>query len=177
MGFSGGIKLPKRGGQCQRVAERAEAADHADGLVAEIAGVAERLAGVRVGQVHFDEGDRHRRQCVADRDAGMGEGGGIDQDEVGAVGTGGLDAFDQRVLGVGLEAFQRVPGFGGACPEVGIDGVQAGMPIDLRLARAEQVEVGAVEDEQLCHRDTGRSMARSLGQAPDAVQFADDGGS
>ena len=102
---------PLQGGvQSVAVAVGAEAADHADRLVAEIAGVAERLAAVRVGQVYFDEGQRHAGQCVADGDRGVGEGGRVDQDEGRAVGAGRLDAVDQGMLGIGLEAVQLVAG-------------------------------------------------------------------
>src|SRR5690606_17191257 len=85
------------------VAVGAEPADHADRLVAGVAVLAEGFAGGRVGQVDLDERDRHRRQRVAQGDGGMGEGGGVDQDEGGAVAARGLHPVDQGVLGVGLE--------------------------------------------------------------------------
>src|SRR5690348_6765393 len=54
--------------QCVAVAVGAEAGDHADGEIAEVAGAAERLAGVRVRQVDLDEGDGDRGERVAQRD-------------------------------------------------------------------------------------------------------------
>src|SRR5688572_16997152 len=63
----------ERGVEGVAVAVGAEAADHADGEVAEVAGVAEWFAPVRVGQVHFVEGNGDCRQGVADGHAGVGE--------------------------------------------------------------------------------------------------------
>src|SRR4249919_747367 len=134
------------------VAFGAETADHRAGQVAEVAVLAERLAGMRVGQVDFDEGDLHRRQRIAHRHAGVGEGGRVDQDEVGAVAACGLDAFDQQVLGIALETAQRMPGFLGAGGQASIDLGQRGAAIDSRLAFAEQIEIGAMQDEELSHR-------------------------
>ena len=72
---------------------------------------AERFARMHVGQMHFDERNLHRGQCVAQGDAGMRERAGIDQDDRGAIFAGGVDAVDQLVLGVGLEAdASRMPG-------------------------------------------------------------------
>src|SRR5690606_29540891 len=91
--------------------------------------------------------------------------------------AGGLDAFDQRVLGVGLEAGQRVAGGRGAGGEVGVDVGQRRMAVDFRLARAEQVEVGAVQDQQLCHRRDIRdrravwSKARMLSSSATFAEF------
>ena len=61
----------------------------------------------------------------------------------------GVHSLDQFVLGVGLETRQRMAGCRGARGEVGIDLGQRRAAVDLRLARAEQVEVGAVQDEDL----------------------------
>src|SRR5690606_10988577 len=102
-------------------------------------------AGVRVGQVDFDVRDRDRGQRVADRHAGMGERGGVDQDERGTIVARGLDPLDQHVLGVGLQALEFVAGGGGLLVQGGVDVGQRGAPVDLRLAGAEQVEVGAVQ--------------------------------
>ncbi|MNT98927.1 hypothetical protein D3C72_2416380 [compost metagenome] len=55
------------------------------------------------------------------------------------------------MLGVGLQALQRVPGG----LRLGLQGLvdlrQRGVPIHPRLACAEQVEVGAMQDQQFRH--------------------------
>ena len=86
--------------------------------------------------------------------------GRVDQDEGGAVAARGLHAVDQLVLGVGLQALELVAGGLRALREVGVDLGQGRAAVDLRLAGAEQVEVGAVQDQQLCHR-----RGRERGQA------------
>ena len=102
----------------------------------------------------------------------MGEGGGVDQDEGGAVAARGLYAIHQFVLGVGLQMFQLMPGSGGLCREAKVDLGQGGVAIDLRLAGAEQVQVGAVQDQQLCH-STLQRKGGSLLDAVNTVQFAE----
>jgi hypothetical protein len=54
-----------------------------------------------------------------------------------------------------------------------VDVGQRGVAVDLRLAGAEQVEVGAVQDQQLRHgiRKTGKGG--SLAEPADAVQFGE----
>ena len=103
----------------------------------------------------------------------MGEGGGVDQDEGGAVAAGGLDPVDQRVLGVGLERLQLMAGRGGLCAQAGIDVGQRRAPVDLRLAAAEQVEVGAVQDQQSGHRGCGTGKGGSLREGAITVQFGE----
>ena len=100
----------------------------------------------------------------------MSEGRRVDQDEGGAVIARGLHAVDQFVFGVGLEALQCMTGGFGATGEVGIDFGQGRVAIDRRLAGAEQVEVGAMQDQQLRHRWISARGRRSLAQAGGGVQ-------
>jgi len=46
----------------------------------------------------------------------------------------------------------------------GVDAGQVGVPVDLRLAGAEQVQVRAVEDEQLCHQGHRRNRRAVWGK-------------
>jgi len=126
------------------VTVRAKAADNRLRHVAEIGMLAERLACVRIRQMHFDKGNLYGGQCIAQRNAGMGKRGGIDQDEAGAVGTGGLNAINELMLGIGLEAFQLMPNLCGTLAQAAIDLFQCGAAIDARLAFAEQIQVGTV---------------------------------
>ena len=98
---------------------------------------------------------------VADRHRGVGERGRVHQGEGGAIAARGLDAVDQHVLGVGLQALELVAGGLRALREVGVDLREGRAAIDLRLAGAEQVEVGAVQDQQLRHR-WGRGRGRAV---------------
>ena len=71
--------------------------------------MAERLAGVHVGQVHFDERDADPRQGVAQRDAGVGEAARIDDDERKSLRLRRMDPLDQRTFVVALEGFEAGP--------------------------------------------------------------------
>ncbi|KAG0939376.1 hypothetical protein G6F31_015314 [Rhizopus arrhizus] len=128
---------------------------------------------MRVGQVDLDERHGHRRQRIAQGDRGVGEGGRVDQDESGSVVARGLHAVHQYMLGIGLKAFHGVPGGGRLRGQRLVDVGQRGVAVDLRLAGAEQVEVGAVQDQQLRHgiRKTGKGG--SLAEAADAVQLGE----
>ena len=73
--------------QRQRIAERAEAADHADRHRRYHRNVAKCFARMDVGQMHLDH--RHRRggaDGVVDGDRGVGVGAGIEDDAGGLVG-------------------------------------------------------------------------------------------
>ncbi|MNU08296.1 hypothetical protein D3C72_2542650 [compost metagenome] len=50
------------------------------------------------------------------------------------------------------------------------------MAVDLRLAGAEQVEVGAMQDQQLRHGIRLTGKGGSLAEAEDAVQFGEISG-
>lgn len=108
--------------------------------------VAERLAGEHVGQMHLDERNADAEQGVAQRHAGVGEGGGIDDDEGDAFQTGGMDAIDQGVFGVALKAGQVVrPQFHGQRRAAPFDGGQGVGAVDSRFAGTEQVQIRSVE--------------------------------
>ena len=72
--MSGGTKR-------QFVANRTHASDRAQGDIGKIRVMTECLARVHVAQVHFDEGDLHRKQRIAKCDAGVRERGRIEDDE------------------------------------------------------------------------------------------------
>ena len=76
------FKLVERSLQGQFVALRAESADDALRKIREVRALTEIFSGVRIGQVNFNK--RYRSGCerVAQRYAGVGERGGIDEDKV-----------------------------------------------------------------------------------------------
>ena len=129
----------------QFVAQGAEADDPADGDVGEVGMVAEFLACRTFRQVHFDEGQPHRQQRVAERDAGVREGARIDDEEaMPAAGRrcmrsiSSCSALHLRTFELMAElARQR----GGPLLDLG----QAARPVRVGLARAEQVQVRAVQ--------------------------------
>ena len=109
--------------------------------------VPEGFTAVHVGQVHLDERNPHRQQSVAQCHAGVGERGRVEQNEIDAFRGGAVDAFDQFVLGVALQMLQVVSGLGGLVHQCLIDLRQGGGAVLVRLAAAQQVQVGPVQDE------------------------------
>ena len=98
------IKLVEQVLKGQQIALMTQTADDADGQVREIRVMSERLPGMHIGKMHLDEGNRYRRQCVAQGDAGMGVGRRIDDDGAHALFAGGMDAFDQGAFVIALES-------------------------------------------------------------------------
>src|SRR5882762_4494904 len=137
---------PLRGGAYGRlVTECAQAGDDPDCDVREIGMPAKRLAGVRVGQVHFDEGHTGAEDGVAQRDAGVRERARIDDHERHALGAGPMDALDQLVFGVTLERDQLVPELAGNRRRALLDRLERVGAVQGRFPRAEQIEVRAVQ--------------------------------
>ena len=62
-----------------------------------------------------------------------------------------VDAVDESVLGVALETLEPVSVALGERGEFRFDVGKRGVAVDLRLAGAEQIQVGAVQQEQLGH--------------------------
>src|SRR6516164_2342289 len=139
---SGCTGEPRRGGaHCRFVAERAEAADHTDRDVREIRLPPKRLAGVRVRQMHLDERQPRGQNRVAQRNARVSEGRGVDDEEGHPLRASLVDALNELVLRVALEADQIVPRLAchGRCAF--LDGLQALRSIYGRLPAPEQIEV------------------------------------
>ena len=95
--------------------------------------------------MNFDERHRSGQQRIAQRNAGVGEGAGIEQDAGRAVVARGVDALDQLVLGVALEMVEGVTRVGGHLLEPGDDVRQRLVAVAFRFARAEQVQVGSIQ--------------------------------
>src|SRR5262245_42700033 len=87
-------------------------------------------------------------QRIDDGNGREGVGGGVDNDSVcGAARL--LDEIDERALVVGLMEGDRHAQPAGEVTASCLDRLKRGRAIDVRLAHAEQVEVGAVENEQV----------------------------
>src|SRR5699024_10268687 len=85
----------------------------------------------------------------------MSIGAGIDDDEVGAVMCSSLNAIDQRPFVVALEGHATCIVALGQGFKVAVDVGKRGGAIDIGLARAKQIEVGAVQNEDVLRHDGG----------------------
>ena len=129
------------------VAVQAQAADlpHAGG--GGDAFMAELLPLVDIGDVHLDAGHVHRLEGVQDGVAVVGEGPGIHDDGV-VHPVGGVDGVDDGPLVVGLEALRRGAVGGGEVLQPRAQALIAVRPVDARLPLSQQVQVGAVDDQE-----------------------------
>ena len=134
----------------QRVALHPASRDHALGAERDVGVVAEAFTLVDVRDVHLDHWPLERVQRVEDRDGGVGEGAGVDDDAGGPV-PRLVDPVDQLALVVGLLQLDLVPGLrcdGGAG---GGDVVQRLVAVDFGLAATQEVQVGSVQDKDRAH--------------------------
>ena len=103
--------------------------------------------------------DLHRRkghglQRIQNGDAGVGIGGGVDDDAV-EYPVSSLDRVHDGPLVVGLETLDLHPGLLRACLQEVQQGGIVLLPVDLRFPQAQQIQIGPVDDEQL-HPITSR---------------------
>jgi hypothetical protein len=94
----------------------------------------------------------------------VGECGGID-DDAGSALAAAVDPVDDLVFAVALMELDRELELGAHAPAFGLHVRQGLAAVDLRLALAEQVEIGPVQDDDdsahaldpLCHGRAGRA--------------------
>ena len=125
---------------------------------------AKRLAGMDVGQVDFDERNVHGEQRVAQRDAGVGERRRIEDDEGDAVLPACCTASTSSCSALLWRTRRSCPA-AAACRAAGRRWRRASGRRTSPAPRAEQIEVRAVQHQELrhgCPRLTwiGRIMAR-----------------
>ena len=94
----------------------------------------------------------------------MGEGRRVYQDEVDALTAGVLYPLHQFVLGIALHVQQVVTAVPGQSLQAEVDIGQGGAAVDIGLAPAEQVQVGAVQYEYGRHGAVGSTVSQIFGQ-------------
>ena len=140
-----------RGDRAQReaVACGAEPDDRAERDIAEVTVPAKRFAGVNVRQVNLDERQPDAGQRVAQRNARVREGAGVDQDRRRAVAARGVHALDQRVLRVALVRRQPDAERSRLLAQPGDDVVERARAVMARLPTAQQVQVRPVDQQDV----------------------------
>jgi hypothetical protein len=119
--------------------------------VTEIALVPEILSGKSIAQVNFDEGNLNRQKSISQGDAGMRVATGIQDDEFDLIGGGPLDPVDKFVFCVALKAIEIVSKVLGNLSATVLDVCQGSRAINVRFARSEQVQIGAINEQQAGH--------------------------
>lgn len=113
--------------------------------------MSEWFTSVHIGQVQLDIGDGNASQGVTKRHTGMGECPGVDQNEVDLFVTGFMNAVDQYAFVIALSAGEAVAKVGSGARQRLFNIVKGGMPVYLGLPGAQQIEVGAIEQQKLRH--------------------------
>src|ERR1700736_2652222 len=99
------------------------------------------LACEHVAEMHLDERHVHREKGVAQGDAGVRIARWIHDHEPNTLMLRGVNLGDQFVLRVALEGAEGMAAGSGEFPEPGLDALQTGGTVNLRLARAPQIQV------------------------------------
>ena len=129
------------------VALQALAGDGGEAGQAGVAHLAEVLACFDGADVDLDGGDGDGLEGIEDRYARMRVSGRVDDDAVDLA-VGLLDLVDDAALVVGLEDLDLVKALCGTRLLANLDqAVVVVAAVDARLANAEHVEVGSVDDE------------------------------
>lgn len=109
--------------------------------------VTEFFATVDVADVHLHDGGIECDQSVTQRNGGMRVPTGIDDDARDSSPPGLVDPIDQLALVVRLPCLDHRSELRGRRFTAGNDVVQRVSPVELRLALAQQIQVGPVEDQ------------------------------
>ena len=107
-----------------------------------------RLARMGVRQVQLDHRHSRGRDRVAQRDGRVGIGTRVQDHAVGA-GSRRVQRIDQRAFVIALLESHRDAEITGQRPAGGFDVGESVTAVDVRLARAEQVQVRSVQNEDV----------------------------
>ena len=128
---------------------------------ADIADVAKWLALMWVGQMHLDHRRTDRFDRVMQCNRCVGIGPRIEQHSLGTTGLCLMQPVDQHALMIGLAQIDGKPQSHCLLFQHHADIVERLRPVNLWLTRAEEVEIGAVEDKYAGQRghELGLSIA------------------
>ena len=130
-----------------RISLEAFAGNGGEAGQAGVAHLAEVFAGLNSANVDLHSRDGDGLEGVQYGHAGMRVGSRVDDDTVD-LSVGLLDLVDDAALVVRLEDFDLVKALRGTCLLADLDQVVVVVAaVDARLANAEHVEIGAVDDE------------------------------
>ncbi len=137
-------------GQGKFITLRPEANDSADCDIRKIRVLAKRLARVHIADMYFDERQIHGEQGIAQCNARMRECAGIQDDEITGAGSL-LDPVYELSLRIALKRGKAVTEIGGLAGEALLDLGQRRIAVDTRFARAEQVQICAIDEQEVRH--------------------------
>lgn len=112
--------------------------------------VAESLARMDIRDMHFNIGNADRFQRIGDGDAGVAVSSGIDNDKADPLIVRTLNPIHQFAFMVALESFELQPRDPCSGFHFLVDVGQRRLAVDIGFARAKQVQVGAMQNQNPC---------------------------
>jgi hypothetical protein len=100
--------------------------------------------------MHFYERNSNSGQSVTNRDAGVSEGGRVDDDEILRA-RGRLYTVYELVFSVALHTDQAVPGGMREPLQSLVNVIQGHTPVVFGFARTQQIQVGPMDDKDCRH--------------------------
>ena len=128
--------------QRQAITVRPESGNDAQRDVAEKTFLPEWLPRCGVAHVYFQKRCPGGQQGIAQGDGGVGKRGRVEQDQIGAIVTAGMDSLQQLVLRIALITIETVAGFFGQAAQFVLDVRERTLAVEVRLPLPQQVQVG-----------------------------------
>src|SRR5689334_23065903 len=145
----------------QLIPVRPEPANHRPCDHSQSGATALRLARVVFGEMDFDEGNLYPGQCIADGEAGVAVCTRIHECAIGPS-TQRVHCFDDLSLSIVLRKREIDAKLSGDGQKMRLDVGQRFCPIELRLTRAEQVEIWSIDDGDSHSPVSPSSQARNF---------------
>lgn len=119
-------------------------------LIRQITNMPKRLPSMHIGNMNLNKRNRHSHQRIPNRNASMRQRTRVNQHGI-EFAPRGVDAIYDRAFVVGLECFE-VDALGGGEGLGRVFDVEEGCcPVEMGFAGSQEVEVGAVDEEDSGH--------------------------
>ncbi len=151
--------------QSQLIAGYAETTDLAYRHRADIRMMTKGFAGMHIREMDLHGRNGDRRQGISQRDAGMGQTAGIDENPGNTSVASGVNPIDQLAFVVGLKGIYSDPQFPRQKVQALVHILQRVPAIDFGFTGTEQIEIGTMQNQDLdicaAHRNSSRNRNSS----------------
>ncbi len=133
-----------RGLQSEFVTECPEAEQAAARDVTEITTVPKRLSSKRIAEMNLDKRNLNGQESISQGHARVRKAAGVQDDKIDVIGSRLLNAINEFVFCIALKANKLMPQLGRHRHTAFLDIFETRCAIDVRLSRAQQVQVWAI---------------------------------